>query len=707
MTGCQDKKLIAALVKFLGFPGKTSPGFERWFHRFTTRSHIIWREPTLLPAFWSVNDNRRTTKMIWSPPDKFPFRGESCLITCFFGLDRILLPPVSDIFQTWGTEPAAWAEELLSGDACALFFSHMSSIALLSSVLKQVPEELTKNILWRLVNSVKTHRLEHIYRSSFLDYSALCMSLAELIHVLQDSNRYDMYGEIACSLLYPGFSQSSYFVPNDRLWKLVEKVLARGANLNLPFRVAMLAGQWHDMVRLIKYGYTPGTDTLALVLRKSLYTRHHPTLDLCHTLIDIGADVNANSRDLRFEDWHITPLIAACIPGEPALVNWLLSARANINTTPMRQDCNRIPPSSSPDGQLSGNFEQEKTVWPSRDPELNLIRLHSRSENRVRERIWYSTPLIEACARGHQEIYQALVAAGADVHAVMEPDVGRFGSALVAACAHKNPDISWLLLDDPTIDITKATWRILRRRPKSLRLRGSFRVPVYTNPLVTAASSGFYDICRELIERGADVNAVPLDKTGECHTEGTALIKASAYGHLTICELLVKHGADVNIVVPEAANYPTALFAAKMHGQMAAIKWLLDQGAEINKLLLSRFPYFCGQIRDIIAEEEQTIPLWLFAEESDRDTENLDDFFPNEADRQGRISENLAWRLSRLGITVNQDAIRAERTIESTESLPASDLGSEISDGIPERASQNLVSTSIYLDFNLPLKLRI
>lgn len=63
---------------------------------------------------------------------------------------------------------------------------------------------------------------------------------------------------------------------------------------------------------------------------------------------------------------------------------------------------------------------------------------------------------------------------------------------------------------------------------------------------------------------------------------------------------------------------------------MAVIKWLLDQGAEINKLLLSRFPYFCDQIlniRDIVAQEEQTIPLWLFAEESDHDKESLDDLF--------------------------------------------------------------------------------
>jgi hypothetical protein len=169
---------------------------------------------------------------------------------------------------------------------------------------------------------------------------------------------------------------------------------------------------------------------------------------------------------------------------------------------------------------------------------------------------------------------------------------------------------------------------------------------------------------------------------------------------------------------------------------MAAIKWLLDQGAEINKVLLSEFRGFCGHvlnISDIAAEEEQTLPLWLFAEESDHDTEDPDNsshLGSNTADLQGRISEKLAWRLSRLGIIVNQDAIRTEGSIESMESLPASDFGSKLGDGLPEIASQkggnmyqrvmfgfltklilrrhgnerrcyNLVSTFIYLDFDV------
>jgi hypothetical protein len=672
-AACQDKKLIAALTNFLGFPGKTSPSFERWLRRFTTRSHIIWSEATLLPSLWSVNDRRRTAKLSWAPPIKLQFHDESRLVACFFGLDRILLPSVSDVLPTWGTELVSWAEEFLSGDACALFFSHMSSIPLLSSMLKQLPDEITTNILWRLVDSVKTHRLEHIYRSSFLDYSTLCLNLAELIHILQDSKRNDMYGKIVCSLLYPGFSQPSSFISDGRLWKLVEKLSARGANIGLPFRAAMVAGEWHDMVQLIECGFNPGIDSLAMVLAESSYTRHSPPLDLCHALVDQGADVNANYRDSRYQNWLITPLIAACIPGEPGLINWLLSARASVNTIPMREDHNRIPQASCSDEQASGDFKLQKTSSPSTNIELKPVGIHSRpKEDPVPEKIWYSTPLIEACARGHEEICEALIAAGANVHAVMKPYVGRFGTALVAACAHKSHAICWILLNDPTIDITKATWRILRARPSSLKSLGSLYVPVYTNPLVTAASSGFHNVCRELIERGADVNALPLDKTGEFHTDGTALIKASACRHLAVCKLLVKHGADVNIVVPEAAHYPTALFAAAMHGRLEITKWLLSHGAEINKLLLSRFPGFCNWI--LYGTNHVSIIV----------VNNADDH----ADDHGTISAELASRLFRLGILVNQDAIRSEGSIESTEPLSALERGSKLSDEIPERASQ-------------------
>jgi hypothetical protein len=137
----------------------------------------------------------------------------------------------------------------------------------------------------------------------------------------------------------------------------------------------------------------------------------------------------------------------------------------------------------------------------------------------------------------------------------------------------------------------------------------------------------------------------------------------------------------VNIVVPEAAHYPTALFAAVMHKRWEIIKWLLSQGAEINKHLLSRFPDLCKWILDGTYTKDKMIPPGLSAEEFDVR------FYETKANG-GMILAELASRLVSLGIRVNQDAIRSEGSIKSTEDLSTLGCGSKLSDGIPERASQ-------------------
>jgi hypothetical protein len=260
----------------------------------------------------------------------------------------------------------------------------------------------------------------------------------------------------------------------------------------------MVAGEWHDMVQLIECGFNPGTDSLAMVLAESPYSRLSPSLDLCHVLVDQEADVNANYRDSDYPNWLVTPLIAACIPGELPLINWLLSAKANVDSIPMRQDDHRISHASSSDGQASGDFQLQTISSPSTNTELKPVRIQPRSkEDPVPEKIWYSTPLIEACARGHEEICEALVAAGANVNAVMKPYVGRFGTAFVAACAQEHQeDICWILLKGPAIDITTATWRILRARQCRREGIESLYDPVYTNPLVTAASNGYVELAK-------------------------------------------------------------------------------------------------------------------------------------------------------------------------------------------------------------------
>jgi hypothetical protein len=65
------------------------------------------------------------------------------------------------------------------------------------------------------------------------------------------------------------------------------------------------------------------------------------------------------------------------------------------------------------------------------------------------------------------------------------------------------------------------------------------------------------------------------------------------------------------------------------------------------------------------------------------------------------ILAELASRLFSLGILVNQDAIRSESSIENTEALSALEGESKLSDGIPERVSQQAGSVNLRVMFGI------
>jgi ankyrin repeat protein len=88
---------------------------------------------------------------------------------------------------------------------------------------------------------------------------------------------------------------------------------------------------------------------------------------------------------------------------------------------------------------------------------------------------------------------------------------------------------------------------------------------------------------RFLLEKGALVNACAkghIEDRGVWLAAGTPLHMAARWGALDICKLLMEHGADVNFSPPASGQTP--LIAAARHGRTETVNALLAAGANLN-----------------------------------------------------------------------------------------------------------------------------
>ena len=93
-----------------------------------------------------------------------------------------------------------------------------------------------------------------------------------------------------------------------------------------------------------------------------------------------------------------------------------------------------------------------------------------------------------------------------------------------------------------------------------------------TTLLRIASENGDTEICKTLIERGADVNLHSDDNV-------TGLIAASLKGHLDIVKLLLEKGAEVD---HKGTLGLTSLYCASQRGNYEIVKLLLDTGAVVD-----------------------------------------------------------------------------------------------------------------------------
>ena len=93
--------------------------------------------------------------------------------------------------------------------------------------------------------------------------------------------------------------------------------------------------------------------------------------------------------------------------------------------------------------------------------------------------------------------------------------------------------------------------------------------------LIEAASDGQLAVVRQLLDRGANVNAAIA-------TEGSPLIGAARHGHQDVVERLIARGADPNLAVQLDGN---ALIMAAKSGHRRVVEILLDNGARIDEIV--------------------------------------------------------------------------------------------------------------------------
>ena len=127
----------------------------------------------------------------------------------------------------------------------------------------------------------------------------------------------------------------------------------------------------------------------------------------------------------------------------------------------------------------------------------------------------------------------------------------------------------------------------------------------YGHPLQAAAAGGSLNVCRLLVDKGANVNArggrfdtalqaaadgghalvtnFLLENGANPNAQGglavTSLEAASLKGHIQIVRALLERGATIN---PHITSRRTALHCAAMHGHLDIVELLLQAGAEID-----------------------------------------------------------------------------------------------------------------------------
>ncbi|XP_025832280.1 ankyrin repeat domain-containing protein 17 isoform X2 [Agrilus planipennis] len=282
--------------------------------------------------------------------------------------------------------------------------------------------------------------------------------------------------------------------------------------------VELLIRRGADKEHRDKKGFTP------LILAAT--AGHDKVVEI---LLNNGADIEAQSE--RTKD---TPLSLACSGGRYEVVELLLNRGANKEH---RNVSDYTPLSLA----ASGGYVNIIKLLLNHGAEIN---------SRTGSKLGIS-PLMLAAMNGHTAAVKLLLDCGSDINAQIETNRN---TALTLACFQGRHEVVSLLLDR--------------------KANVEHRAKTGLTPLMEAASGGYVEVGRVLLDKGADVNAAPVPSSRD-----TALTIAADKGHCRFVELLLCRGAAVE-VKNKKGNSP--LWLAANGGHLSVVELLYNLNADID-----------------------------------------------------------------------------------------------------------------------------
>uniref|UniRef100_A0A8C7S313 Ankyrin repeat and KH domain containing 1 n=1 Tax=Oncorhynchus mykiss TaxID=8022 RepID=A0A8C7S313_ONCMY len=282
--------------------------------------------------------------------------------------------------------------------------------------------------------------------------------------------------------------------------------------------VSVLIARGANIEHRDKKGFTP------LILSA---TAGH--VGVVEVLLDKGGDIEAQSE--RTKD---TPLSLACSGGRQEVVELLLLRGANKEH---RNVSDYTPLSLA----ASGGYVNIIKILLNAGAEIN---------SRTGSKLGIS-PLMLAAMNGHVPAVKLLLDMGSDINAQIETNRN---TALTLACFQGRAEVVSLLLDR--------------------KAYVEHRAKTGLTPLMEAASGGYAEVGRVLLDKSADVNAPPVPSSRD-----TALTIAADKGHYKFCELLINRGAHID-VRNKKGNTP--LWLAANGGHFDVVQLLVQAGADVD-----------------------------------------------------------------------------------------------------------------------------